>query len=791
MKFIKSLYHFLGGVYFAIILIASVALFVIAGTFIESITQSHGYAALFTYENPFFSALLWGFFINILFSATRRWPFKWKHIPFLTTHLGLLMILAGVLAKHYFGMQGSMHLSEGAASHEIMESNTYAINVDRRNSEKSIRYPLNKSIGGSFKADIASNRDSLFIRLLDYCPHCHEHLTTWVKNNHAIIGGLNPIQLHIITDADEKLPLGGRARFHKSDKNIWNLYALKTHDIESTLLNLYVQNARVITTDRLSKHIISDVPMSEILSSSSGNLRLNFSAIGGFENPTLIVKYHSEEISVSLNGDNALLNLRNAQPGSFPIAVDIVQFPTLAVIEDEFDDVFLVAFDQHGQVWSESFQKGNLGSMVAYDDGFAGYTVRTELPFKDYDIGRQVREDALKHQLSQQLRHAITEKAELSPPLQVLMQTCENLHVDFPEMATAFLAHWNASSRWLYPDNIPLPDSLQNLFANLDWKGTPPPVRQACAWVKRLFDQIALDLNPSSQTNTDLITALHKHRWPLLAALEAEIALNPNQETSAYTLLTHQLFAASEILPLSSPMDKNEEPEEQAALLSAYLRAYGVHFAEIVQVPENGEMDQIVQRHLESKSKDFEPQKITLETAVTAIQKAALPGRKLEDNFPRIKVILNQGQRAQSLSLAYDSTGTGLKWPALDGEYLLRFQPIFKEIPYHLRLRQARQINYANSSQPYSFESELIVKDLRTDTVTETTISMNKVHETWDGYRFYLSSIAPSNETAVKQVQIVINYDPAKYLLTYPGAIVLSCGILMLFIMRPYRRSKE
>jgi uncharacterized protein YijF (DUF1287 family) len=63
------------------------------------------------------------------------------------------------------------------------------------------------------------------------------------------------------------------------------------------------------------------------------------------------------------------------------------------------------------------------------------------------------------------------------------------------------------------------------------------------------------------------------------------------------------------------------------------------------------------------------------------------------------------------------------------------------------------------------------------------------VHETWDGYRFYLSSITPSDESAVKQVQIVVNYDPAKYLLTYPGAIVLSCGILMLFLLRPYRRS--
>ena len=30
-------------------------------------------------------------------------------------------------------------------------------------------------------------------------------------------------------------------------------------------------------------------------------------------------------------------------------------------------------------------------------------------------------------------------------------------------------------------------------------------------------------------------------------------------------------------------------------------------------------------------------------------------------------------------------------------------------------------------------------------------------------------------------LQIVVNYDPAKYWLTYPGAIILSLGILLLF----------
>lgn len=119
-----AIYHFLGGIKFAIFLIASVTLFVIVGTFIESKTESHSIAANWIYNSSLFSFFIWGFFINILFSATRRWPFKKKHIPFLITHFGLLMILSGVMIKNYFGTQGVMSLMEGTGSDTIVLSRT-------------------------------------------------------------------------------------------------------------------------------------------------------------------------------------------------------------------------------------------------------------------------------------------------------------------------------------------------------------------------------------------------------------------------------------------------------------------------------------------------------------------------------------------------------------------------------------------------------------------------------------------------------------------------------------------
>ena len=107
---------FLGSVYLAIILIALTALFVIWGTWLKSTTSSHLYASQLTYGSPFFVALLCGFFVNILVATLRRWPFKLKQIPFLITHLGLLMVLGGVILKMLMGTQGSMILWKEAAA---------------------------------------------------------------------------------------------------------------------------------------------------------------------------------------------------------------------------------------------------------------------------------------------------------------------------------------------------------------------------------------------------------------------------------------------------------------------------------------------------------------------------------------------------------------------------------------------------------------------------------------------------------------------------------------------------
>jgi hypothetical protein len=130
---------------------------------------------------------------------------------------------------------------------------------------------------------------------------------------------------------------------------------------------------------------------------------------------------------------------------------------------------------------------------------------------------------------------------------------------------------------------------------------------------------------------------------------------------------------------------------------------------------------------------------------------------------------------------SYDKYAQKLKWPILGGRYLIRFQSHRREIPIHLRLHAARQINYPGTNKPYSYEATVSFDG------QEHKLSMNKVFEK-NGYRFYLANLCAS-PSGMQHIQVVVNYDPAKYILTYPGAICLVLGALLLYLRKRYTAS--
>lgn len=482
---LRAIFRFLGGIPFALILIAATAGFAMAGTFLESATESHRYAALFTYNSPLFSLLLWGFFLNILISALRRYPFKLRHLPFLITHFGMLMVLAGALIKNHYGTQGTMTIIEGGASDEIFLAESYALLVEAKEAPIPQFFTFNSHFPRFSRLqplDYKSSPpyDQLVITLLDHTPNSSEQLDSWIKWDHTSIFGMRPQLMQSYTSVDEELPLGEKVKLPHSDE-AWTMLTLQVEDVKAVAQKAY---------------------------------------------------------------DRALRK----------------GMPTLLMLQDPQKDLFLFAITKEGKVGMTLQRQGELERILAYDDGYLGYSVEATFP--------ELKDDSLK--------------------------------------------------------------------------------------------------------------------------------------------LESPLIARQQVIP---------------------------------------------------------------------------PSKKLESNIPCVALRFKNNDKEEILSLSYNPVGSGFKWPVLNGEFIVRFQPLFKKIPYRLRLRQARQINYADSQQPFSYESDLIITDKLTGHNVESSISMNNVYETWDGYRFYLANISPPEKGALKRVQIVVNRDPAKYWLTYPGAVMMTLGILLLFFM--------
>lgn len=372
---------FLGSLSFALILIGCTLLFAIAGTLIESVSGSHQFAALFTYQNPFFRLLLWLYFVNILFSSLSRMPFQKKHLPFLSTHLGLLLLLVGLFCKNHFGLQGVCALSEGSGTSQILIPNSYALQIESPDKRSLIRLKP-KKLG-----PLSLQHDDLELTLIEWTPHVEEKIEA------------------------------------------------------------------IISFNAEGKHYTADL---------------------------------------------------------------------------------------------------NQDAIYIYDKGYGGYAAFAKLP----------------------PNHP---QSELIAPL------------------------------------------------TRSWRPLPLPTKR-------------------------------------------------------------------------------------------------------------------------------------------------------EEATPRIRLLASSATHSEIGTFAYDKYGQKFKWPILGGSYLLRFQSHLKQLPIHLRLHSAQQINYPGTTTPYSYEAKLSFDS------QEAILSMNHVYEK-KGYRFYLANMIPA-ASGIQQVQIVVNYDPTKYFLTYPGAFFLVLGILLLYVKK-------
>lgn len=115
MKRLRSLAVFrhgtrlLGSLRVAVCLLAAFAVALFFGTWVEYRRDS-AQAQELVYRAWWFLALLALLWVNILFAALKKWPWKRHQVGFLVTHLGLLTLVAGGIVNAFAGRQGTMHL---------------------------------------------------------------------------------------------------------------------------------------------------------------------------------------------------------------------------------------------------------------------------------------------------------------------------------------------------------------------------------------------------------------------------------------------------------------------------------------------------------------------------------------------------------------------------------------------------------------------------------------------------------------------------------------------------------
>lgn len=162
---------FFGSIWFTIILISLSAIFVFAGTLIESKYGSHKIASRLIYGSPYFALLLAGYFINILFALYKRSPLTKRQIPFVLTHIGLLMVIAGAMMKFLFGVQGYLVVKEGQETDEIFLSDTLGVSLKKRGETKWSSQPLHA------------------LKVTTQSPHGEEKLQSWIHGQHLLLMG--------------------------------------------------------------------------------------------------------------------------------------------------------------------------------------------------------------------------------------------------------------------------------------------------------------------------------------------------------------------------------------------------------------------------------------------------------------------------------------------------------------------------------------------------------------------------------------------------------------------------
>lgn len=172
-RFISTLvriYKFFASVRLAVPVILSLMIVFAVGTIIESLHGTEA-ATITVYQSPWFSLLLFFLAFNVTASALERWPWKKKHIGFVMTHAGILVVLAGSFITKTYMVDAQMAVQEGDVESRISFPETMLYAFPERGSSWSVPLPK-KAFPWEGQIELASGESGFPFKttLLHYYP---------------------------------------------------------------------------------------------------------------------------------------------------------------------------------------------------------------------------------------------------------------------------------------------------------------------------------------------------------------------------------------------------------------------------------------------------------------------------------------------------------------------------------------------------------------------------------------------------------------------------------------------
>src|SRR5262245_56048299 len=104
-RVLSGMYAALASLKLTIVVLASVAVILIYGTFYES-ANGTPMAQASVYHSLWFDLILTLLFVNMVACTAKRYPYKPHQLGFLMVHCGILTILTGAMLTRHFGREG-------------------------------------------------------------------------------------------------------------------------------------------------------------------------------------------------------------------------------------------------------------------------------------------------------------------------------------------------------------------------------------------------------------------------------------------------------------------------------------------------------------------------------------------------------------------------------------------------------------------------------------------------------------------------------------------------------------